>query len=139
MTEKSMIGIAYNMVSKSKEAIPFSVIWEQVAFELELSAEEKADKISNFYTSLMLDGRFHTPGDNTWGLRAKFTYEQVNADIDFSRDDLADDELEEELESEEEEIEDDEEMEEDILDEDKLGEDDLDIEEKIYPADEEEF
>ncbi len=135
MTDKSMLGVAFEVVSKAKEPVSFQEIWSAVVEQLGIANEEIPNKISNFYTSLSVDGRFHNVGENTWGLRSRFTYEQVNAAIDFTRDESAEEEdLEDEFEDDEEMFDGDEEEE---TEKDDL-EEDLDEDEKTYPEVEEE-
>ena len=97
--EKSLLDYAYDLISKQKEAIPFQQIWEYVVSAAGLSEEEAKAKVSRFYTTLMLDGRFVTLGENLWDLRSSHTFDKVHIDMKdvYSDVEATDDSDEEEL------------------------------------------
>lgn len=107
--EKSLLDIAYEIVSKQKGSISFSDLWKKVVEASGLNEEDAAKKISRFYTNLMLDGRFVTLGENQWDLRTRHTFDKVHIDMkDVYSDDEdtdIDEEDQEELEYEKEFIE----------------------------------
>ena len=115
--EKSMIQIAYDMISKRKRPVAFKKIWEEVVKQAKLSPDEADELISNFYTELTLDGRFFNAGNNEWDLRSRNLFEKVKVDIPENDDD------DEEEKEEKDDIIDDEEDEEFDEDEDKDEED----------------
>lgn len=78
---ESMVDVAYSVLKEKGEIIKFSDLFNEVALRLELTDAEKADNISNFYTSLSLDGRFVNLGDNEWDLRVNQTYDKVHIDM----------------------------------------------------------
>lgn len=95
--EKSMLDVAYEIVSQRTEPITFKDLINQIATELNLSEEELAKRISRFYTNLMLDGRFVTLGENTWDLRSRNKFEKVHIDMnDVYKDEDEDEENEDE-------------------------------------------
>lgn len=65
----SMIELANLTMSEDKKEMSFKDIFNKVATLKELSASEKEEKISQFYTDLNADGRFITNGANVWGLK----------------------------------------------------------------------
>ena len=79
--ERSLIEIAYEYVSSKNTSSNFKDIWAHIVAEAGLSAEEAAKKISKFYTSLMLDGRFVTLGENDWDLRTRQKFDKVHIDM----------------------------------------------------------
>lgn len=79
---KSMLESAYEIVSKSEGAKSFNEIFAEVKADLEMTDEEGAPLLGEFYTALTLDGRFVTLTDNTWDLRSRHTYEKVHIDVD---------------------------------------------------------
>lgn len=111
--EKSNLDVAFELVSKKKNPIAFSKLWEEVSQIQGLSAEDAKLKAGKFYTSLSLDGRFITLGDNTWDLRERYTFDKVHIDMNEVYSDDADEEIEDDSEEmmfeEDEEIEDEEE------------------------------
>ena len=117
--------IAYVLLKENKKSINTPTIFKKICELLNLSDEEYASKIGEFYTSLTTDKRFLLLENAEWDLRDNHSVEIV-----------MDDEEEIEEETEEEEIE--EEIEEDIdevIDDDL--DDDLDAFELIDPYDEE--
>ena len=46
-----------------------------------LSEEEAAKKAGQFFTNMMLDGRFVTLGENEWDLRERHTFDKVHIDM----------------------------------------------------------
>ena len=78
---KSLIEIAYEFVSKSKTPVHFDDIWNHVKKEAGLSEEDAAKKAGQFFTNVMLDGRFVTLGENEWDLRERHTFDKVHIDM----------------------------------------------------------
>ena len=100
---KSLIEIAYEFVSEANGPVNFSKIWEYVKKAAELSEEEASKKAGQFFTNMMLDGRFVTLGENEWDLRSRHTFDKVHIDMKdvYSDVDTADDDSEEEEEEKE--------------------------------------
>ena len=78
---KSLIEHAYEFVSKHKESVNFKEIWEYVKKEAGLSEEQANVKVGQFFTNMMLDGRFITLGENEWDLRIRHKFEKVHIDM----------------------------------------------------------
>ena len=78
---KSLLDHAYDYVSGQKQPSKFQDIWGYCVKEAGLTPEEAAQKVSRFYTNLMLDGRFVTLGENQWDLRSRHKYETVHIDM----------------------------------------------------------
>ena len=100
---KSLIEIAYEFVSAHKEAVNFSEIWAHVVKEAGLSEEQASKKVGQFFTNMMLDGRFITLGENEWDLRERHSFDKVHIDMRdvYSDVQTSDDDREEEEEDEE--------------------------------------
>ncbi|MEH7222204.1 DNA-directed RNA polymerase subunit delta [Bacillus sp. JJ1566] len=79
--EMSMLEVAYEIFLGRKDAITFNELVDEIAKILELSEEELRSKISQFYTDINIDGRFITLGDNRWGLRTWYPYEQIDEEV----------------------------------------------------------
>lgn len=79
--EKSNLDVAFELVSRKKNPVVFSKLWEEVSQIQGLSEEEAKKRASKFYTALSLDGRFITLGDNTWDLRSRYTFDKVHIDM----------------------------------------------------------
>ena len=126
---KSLIEHAYEFVSKQEGPVNFSKIWEYVKEQSGLSEEDALKKAGQFYTNILLDGRFVTLGENEWDLRERHTFDKVHidmkdvySDVQTSDDDSEEDEEEAEYnkvfeETKEESEEDTEEKDEESLDE----------------------
>ena len=101
---KSLIEHAYDFVSKHKDSVNFKEIWEYVKKEAELSEEEANKKVGQFFTNMMLDGRFITLGENEWDLRERHVFDKVHIDMRdvYSDVQTSDDDIEEKDEEEEE-------------------------------------
>ena len=78
---KSLIEIAYEFVASHESAVNFSQIWEYVKEQSGLSEEEANKKAGQFFTNMMLDGRFVTLGENEWDLRERHTFDKVHIDM----------------------------------------------------------
>ena len=78
---KSLLDHAFDYVSGQNQPSKFQDIWAYCVKEAGLSPEEAAQKVSRFYTNLMLDGRFVTLGENQWDLRVRHKYESVHIDM----------------------------------------------------------
>lgn len=78
---KSLIEIAYEFVASHKGSVNFKEIWEHVKSQSGMSEEEAARKAGQFFTNMMLDGRFVTLGENEWDLRERHTFDKVHIDM----------------------------------------------------------
>ena len=100
---KSLLDYAYDYVSGQSQQSKFEDIWAYCVKEAGLSKEEADNKVSRFYTNLMLDGRFVTLGENEWDLRIRHKFEKVHIDMSEVYSDVEtsyDDSEEEEEEAE---------------------------------------
>lgn len=90
---KSMLESAFEAINKAPGAMAFTSIYAEVQKDLEMSEEEAASKIGEFYTDLTLDGRFVILTDNNWDLRSRHTYDKVHMDMNevYSEIELKDD------------------------------------------------
>lgn len=146
-----MIEVVHSLLEDKKQATPFHDLVQEIAQLLELSEEQVAAKIAQFYTDLNIDGRFINLGENRWGLRGWYPYEQIDEEIlpqpkPKKKRKVEEDELDDYIEEDEdfEEDSDIEEEEEDVEDLDELLEedddlDDLDEEDDDDFADEDEL
>ena len=147
LKELSLIELAYELFSETKEPISFYDLVDQMATVLGVTREALLEKLPQFYTELNIDGRFVCLGENRWGLRAWYPYDQaeeevlpvakpkkkrkqVEEDDEFEDYDASDeDEFEEEeleLDETDEDLVDDDET--DEFDDEEIDEDDEDIE-----------
>ena len=99
--QKSMLEVAYGIIGASKTPLAFAALYDGVAKELEMTQEEKDDRIGDFYTQLTLDGHFVALTDNTWDLRSRHTYDKVHIDVNDVYSDVNQSDADEEDKKEE--------------------------------------
>ena len=116
---KSLLDYAYDYVSAQSQQSKFQDIWAYCVEQAGLSKEEANNKVSRFYTNLMLDGRFVTLGENEWDLRVRHKFEKVHIDMSEVYADV--ETYDEDSEEEEEEAEYNSDFEEDKNKDDDLG------------------
>lgn len=145
--EMSLVEIAYELMKQEKQPFLFHDLVKRAAEIKGISKEVVAERISYLYTDLNVDGRFISLGENRWGLRTWYPYEQAEEEVtqtvkrkkskrvDDDEEDLEIeldedfDDLDEELDDEFEDIED--ELDDLISEEDEESEDfDLDLDEE---------
>lgn len=80
--KKSMIDIAFDLLSKKKKPVMFLKLWDEVTTIEGLTKEQADDNIAQFYSDLSLDNRFVQMADNKWDLRSRHTYDEVVIDTD---------------------------------------------------------
>ncbi|MGG0185013.1 DNA-directed RNA polymerase subunit delta [Bacillus rhizoplanae] len=156
LKELSMIEAVHSLLEEKQQATPFHDLVQEIAQLLGLSEEQVAARIAQFYTDLNIDGRFINLGENRWGLRGWYPYEQIDEEIlpqpkpkkkrkveEDELDDYSDDDEDSFEEADEEFDEDEDEDVEDldeILDEDEDEDEDLDdLEDDDDFADEDEL
>jgi len=81
LQEMSLVELAYLVLSTKREALSFQQLVNEVATLLNLSEEEIRGRIAQFYTDLNIDGRFVCIGENSWGLRAWYPYDQIEEEM----------------------------------------------------------
>jgi DNA-directed RNA polymerase subunit delta len=83
LSEMSMLELAYLILSGKSErsALPFKAILDEIISILDLSDEEVRTKVAQFYTDLNIDGRFISVGENQWGLRSWYPYDQIDEEV----------------------------------------------------------
>jgi len=79
--EMAMVEVAYELFIESKKPYVFSELVKEIADLLDLSKQQVEDKIAQFYTDINIDGRFICVGENMWGLRTWYPYEQIEEEI----------------------------------------------------------
>ncbi|MDR4447952.1 DNA-directed RNA polymerase subunit delta, partial [Bacillus anthracis] len=66
LKECSMIEVVHSVLGDKRQATTFN---------------ELVQEIAQFYTDLNIDGRFINLGENRWGLRSWYPYEQIDEEI----------------------------------------------------------
>ncbi len=82
MSTKSMINVAFDLMTKKRKPVTFLKLWEDVATVMSFTPEQEEDNIAQFYNDLSLDDRFVCIGENKWDLRSRHTFNEVVVDTD---------------------------------------------------------
>lgn len=132
IAELSMVDIVYAILKEgNKEPKSFHDLFQEVAQLKGITVEDKINAMSQLYTEINIDGRFHGLGDNVWGLRSWYSFEQAEEIVitelkkrSKKKKKYADDDEEYDYDYDEETYDDD--LDEDLDDDDEDVEDDLD-------------
>ncbi|EEL48339.1 MULTISPECIES: DNA-directed RNA polymerase subunit delta [Bacillus cereus group] len=81
LKEFSMIEVVHSVLEDKRQATSFHDLVQEIAQVLGLTQEQVAAKIAQFYTDLNIDGRFINLGENRWGIRSWYPYEQIDEEI----------------------------------------------------------
>ncbi len=81
LLEMSMVEIAFEIMKESKKPFDYYELFRQVGQMKEMSEEQLNERISFLYTDMNIDGRFHSLGDNRWGLKSWYALEQAEEEI----------------------------------------------------------
>ncbi|WP_212935501.1 DNA-directed RNA polymerase subunit delta [Bacillus hominis] len=81
LKECSMIEVVHSVLGDKRQATTFNELVQEIAQVLGLSQEQVNAKLAQFYTDLNIDGRFINLGENRWGLRSWYPYEQIDEEI----------------------------------------------------------
>lgn len=79
--EMSMVEVAYELMVETKQPFTYGDLINKVAEIKEMSQEEVLERISYLYTDLNIDGRFTSIGENRWGLRSWYKYENPEEEV----------------------------------------------------------
>ncbi|MBP3952762.1 DNA-directed RNA polymerase subunit delta [Bacillus suaedae] len=81
LQEVSMIEVAFEIMKKERKPFDYYDLIKEVAKIKGMSKEEVNQRIANLYTAMNIDGRFHSLGDNNWGLKSWYALEQSDEEI----------------------------------------------------------
>jgi DNA-directed RNA polymerase subunit delta len=79
--EMALIELAYEILTAKKQACQFKDILDEIARLNGVTTDDLRSRISQFYTDLNVDGRFLCVGENQWGLRLWYPFEQSEDEI----------------------------------------------------------
>lgn len=80
--KKSMVDVAFEVLSGRKKPMPFQKLFEEVAKKMDLSEDMMKKKKGSFYSALSMDSRFVSMNDNQWDLKSRRKYDEVHMDIE---------------------------------------------------------
>lgn len=134
VAEKSKVDRFYDILNDSKKPKTFYELADQIFSREDIEADE-GEALARLYTTLTLDGRFLSIGDNFWALRSWFPLEQREEDVAKTiapnrKKKLAEDGFDDYDDVDEEEIEDLDEDYDSEGDDDEENEDELDVEDE---------
>jgi len=75
--EMSLIEIATALFNEQKQSVTFGELITEIKKITGFTDADLKGKLSQFYTDLNIDGRFICIGENQWGLRAWYPYDQI--------------------------------------------------------------
>ncbi len=75
--EMSLIEIATALFNEQKQSVTFDELITEIKKINGFTDADLKGKLSQFYTDLNIDGRFICIGENQWGLRAWYPYDQI--------------------------------------------------------------
>ncbi|WNF37260.1 DNA-directed RNA polymerase subunit delta [Bacillaceae bacterium IKA-2] len=81
LKEMPMIEITYELMKTEKQTFLFKDLIKRVAKLKGMNESEVTDRISYLYTDLNIDGRFISLGENRWGLRTWYPYDESDEEI----------------------------------------------------------
>lgn len=81
LREMSLIELGYQYLEQNKQALSFNELVEEIANLLGIPMEDMRSRMVQFYTDLNIDGRFISLGDNRWGLRIWYPYDQIDEEV----------------------------------------------------------
>ncbi|HET7658416.1 MAG TPA: DNA-directed RNA polymerase subunit delta [Bacillales bacterium] len=85
LKEMSMLELACEILKTEKQPLPFQEIVEQIKDVKQLDSEGSEEHIARLYTNVNLDGRFIFIGENHWGLREWYPFDQSKEDIEIPK------------------------------------------------------
>ncbi|MDC2945179.1 DNA-directed RNA polymerase subunit delta [Bacillus thuringiensis] len=147
LKECSMIEVVHSVLGDKRQATTFNELVQEIAQVLGLSQEQVNAKLAQFYTDLNIDGRFINLGENRWGLRSWYPYEQIDEEIlpqpkpkkkRKVEDDGFDDYIEEDEDFDDADVTEDEDDDDDVEDLDKVLEDEDGDDDDLDDLDEDE-
>ena len=140
--ETAMVDLAYDLLAEEKKAMHFSELFNIISEVKGLTKDEQNKLIVQFYTDLNVEGKIISVGQNMWGLKTWYPFEQIEDDIlPFNEEEekpkkkkkkKAAVEPEDELLVDEEEVDDEEDFDEEDLEEETVFDEDQDDEDTEF-------
>ncbi|WP_280770489.1 DNA-directed RNA polymerase subunit delta [Salipaludibacillus daqingensis] len=79
--EVSMLEVAYAILEEQKKPEEYHSLLKRVGGFKGLADEQLTSRISHLYTEMSVDGRFVNLGDNSWGLRSWYPFDQTEEEL----------------------------------------------------------
>ncbi|WP_416147798.1 DNA-directed RNA polymerase subunit delta [Salipaludibacillus sp. HK11] len=81
ISEVSMIEVAFALLFEQKKPAEYHTLLKRVGEVKGLPDEFLTQRISHLYTEMSVDGRFVNLGDNSWGLRSWYPFDQTEEEL----------------------------------------------------------
>lgn len=79
--ETSMLEVAYAILDEQKKPAEYHALLKRVGEVKGLADDKLTSRISHLYTEMSIDGRFVNLGDNSWGLRSWYPFDQTEEEL----------------------------------------------------------
>ncbi|ATA61694.1 DNA-directed RNA polymerase subunit delta [Geobacillus stearothermophilus] len=77
LQEMSFVELVNLILLDKREALPFDQIVREAVALTGMAEDDIAARLAQYYTDLNIDGRFICVGENVWGLRAWYPFDQT--------------------------------------------------------------
>lgn len=81
----SMVDLAFEILKTEKQPLPLQELMNRVKEAKQIPKDQVEEKMARFYTILNLDGRFIFIGENHWGLKGWYPFDQTKEDIEIPK------------------------------------------------------
>ncbi len=81
ISETSMIEVAHAILDEQKKPAEYHALLKRVGEVKGLADDQLTRRISHLYTEMSIDGRFVNLGDNSWGLRSWYPFDQTEEEL----------------------------------------------------------
>jgi DNA-directed RNA polymerase subunit delta len=81
ISETSMLEVSYAILDEQKKPAEYHALLQRVGQVKGLADDQLTRRISHFYTEMSIDGRFVNLGDNSWGLRSWYPFDQTEEEL----------------------------------------------------------
>lgn len=81
LQEIPMVEIAFEIMAKRGEPLNYYDLFQEISTLKRLTKAEEEMRIAKLYTDINIDGRFHSLGNNEWGLRKWYPLDKANEEI----------------------------------------------------------
>ncbi|MEK3888531.1 DNA-directed RNA polymerase subunit delta [Bacillus sp. FSL K6-3431] len=80
-SEMSFIEVATYIFEEKREAMPFNELVAEIGRLLEIPEKKLRQRMLQFYTDINIDGQFISLGENRWGLREWYPFDQIDEEV----------------------------------------------------------
>ncbi|QKS72789.1 DNA-directed RNA polymerase subunit delta [Paenalkalicoccus suaedae] len=81
LAEISMLDIAYELLVEQNSPADYQALLSRIAELRDMTETQIQERISHLYTQMSIDGRFVNLGENRWGLRSWYPFDQTEEEL----------------------------------------------------------